>query len=127
MNLFVYGSLLKKGPSHQLIKNCSFISQAILENHILYDLEGLEMAAAVPGENTRGIWGEVYAVPDDRWEDIDNFCGYQPGRPSRSLFFRKSFTLQTIRKEEIQAEAYILPPEALHQFVAVPVPGGRWI
>ncbi len=127
MLLFVYGSFLRKGPSHILIKGSKFIANAILPDHLLYDLEGLEIAAAVPGRNPKGIWGEVYEVADEKQDDLDNYCGYIPGKPSKSLFERKKVQLLGTKKENLEAEAYILPESRLSQFVAVPIPEGRWI
>ncbi len=125
--LFVYGSLMKKATSHEVIKGCKFITAATLKDYCLYDL-GVEMAAIVPcPSNSRGVYGEVYEVSADKLDDIDNFTGYVEGSPEDSLFERVTVNVETVKKETLEVDTYVLPESRLSLFMAELISQGRWV
>lgn len=59
--LFVYGTLKRGQPLHELLEGASFLGEGWVEGFALYDLGA--WPAAYP-EKTGRIWGEVYEVPE---------------------------------------------------------------
>jgi gamma-glutamylcyclotransferase (GGCT)/AIG2-like uncharacterized protein YtfP len=126
MLLFVYGSLMKHGPNHFIIQSTAkFIAQGTIKA-VLYDL-GVGFPGVVEDKNADEVYGEVYELPDDEMDDLDQFEGYNPADLGESLYIRKLAEVRTLKKETLKAWVYFLAPKRLKTFSHSVIPGGRWI
>ncbi len=109
-NLFVYGTLRKGFPSHELLQRlrARFVATAYLRGQ-LYDLG--EYPGAVESADARDrIYGEVYWLPHSAraFSVLDKFEGFDPLRPRFNLFERKKTRVTLAGGAETEAWIYWL-------------------
>jgi gamma-glutamylcyclotransferase (GGCT)/AIG2-like uncharacterized protein YtfP len=122
MLLFVYGTLQKNFPEHQLLKNSKFISKASIQAS-LYDL-GTEFPAAVRDGSREKTFGEIYDVSPGLISDIDEYEGFDGSEDS--LYIRMEVEAILLDRKAQKVWAYIMEEEKLSIFFAFPVKGGAW-
>jgi len=89
--LFVYGTLLREHAPREIsnaVRRLKPIGTAKMGGK-LYDFGEYPGAVAAPGRAGK-ISGRLFEVPDSALlKEIDEYEGYNPARPARSLFLRK--------------------------------------
>lgn len=87
--LFVYGTLKKDQPNHQLIASlgAEFVDEVELMNVAMYRTRASFFPVAIPSEGDR-IFGEVYKIKTEHMSKIDALEGFNRTNPDKSLFIR---------------------------------------
>lgn len=109
-HLFVYGTLRKRFPSHEILRRlrAQFLAEGSVQGR-LYDLG--EYPGAVPrASDADRIRGELYALRNGEraFKVLDRFEGYEPENPARSLFERREVTVILAGGEQARAWIYWL-------------------
>ncbi len=123
MLLFVYGTLRKGSSQHSLLRQGRFAGTGTIRA-TLYDL-GTGFPAAVE-EGTRALTeGELYEIPQDLLDELDEYEGYYPDGSEESLYDRREMRVRT-RQGDVPAWVYLMNPEYLEKFFATEIRDGRW-
>ena len=89
--LFVYGTLLRDHAPREVsgvVRKLKPVGAAKM-NGELYDLGEYPGAIAAPGKHSK-VSGQVFEILDPALlKELDQYEGYDPARPKRSLFLRK--------------------------------------
>ncbi len=108
--LFVYGTL-RRGFSHRmanvLAQDAEFVGLGTVQGR-LYDL-GSYPGVTLSLRTTDNVLGDVYKLRsrNQTLARLDRYEGYDPARPTRSLYVRKSVPISMTDGRSIQAWVYL--------------------
>ena len=109
-HLFVYGTLSPRHAPPEIaaaVGRLRPVGQASVRGR-LYDLG--EYPGAVLSEKSRSlIRGEVFELPDDKntLSSLDNYEGFEPKKPSSSLFLRRARSVNMDDGSRLRCWVYI--------------------
>ena len=109
--LFVYGTLKRGQPLHYLLEKAVFLGEGWVKGFLLFDLG--DYPAVRPGNSSRKVYGELYAIPPDLLKILDQV---------EDEYYRQKipvFTSQGVVKAWIYIYKENLPLKLL-------LPKGRW-
>lgn len=125
-SFFVYGSFYKGLVHYHKIADYIVSSQpAMTGKGSVYRLEvGYPVYLLDGQDNVAGLWVQLEG-PDLLFKVLDEFHGYNPITPDKSLFWRKAIDVHTQDGKTLSAQVYVLNPSKLPR-TAQRIPEGLW-
>ena len=117
--LFVYGTLMRGCPAHDLLKKhgAVFVSRAITtERHTLYDITSPSRErypAMLVGGGEHFVIGELYLVPRSAFKHLDLYEGVDEGSYIRTKIKVKRLDLNQV----VDAHVYAIAPDFLQTLI----------
>ena len=116
--LFVYGTLMKGCPAHDLMKGSTFVSRAITsERHTLYAITspyGDRYPALLLNGGEHYVIGELYLVPPEVLERLDFYEGVNEGDYIRTKIRVRRLDIG----KEVEAYVYAINPSLLETLIS---------
>jgi gamma-glutamylcyclotransferase (GGCT)/AIG2-like uncharacterized protein YtfP len=126
-HLFVYGTLSPQHAPPEIaatVRRLRPVGAASVRGR-LYDLG--EYPGAILSKSSRSvIRGEVFELPRDAQtlSSLDNYEGFEPGKPSSSLFVRRTWPVVMDDGTRLRCWVYVYNGDTRR---ALPVQGGRYL